>query len=143
MSRNRLLLIAGALAIAATASLIFGIVLLQKNIASYIASHYQEYSRDANATRYACTGSPAQVTNTLAGYLAPEARAASGNNQYLRYANNIVVVGPDGKYPCSIRVEDINAGYSHGSYIFLGTGFFPGSPAGGAGGSAGGPDGTK
>jgi hypothetical protein len=79
MSRNRLLLIAGALAVAATALLIFGIVLLQKNISSYVASHYQQYSRDANATRYVCTGSPAQVANTLAGYLALEARAARGS----------------------------------------------------------------
>ena len=49
MSRNRLFWIAGGLAVAATASLIFGITLLHKNIASYIASHYHEYSRDANA----------------------------------------------------------------------------------------------
>jgi hypothetical protein len=123
--------------------LIFGIVLLQKNISSYVASHYQQYSRDANATRYVCTGSPAQVANTLAGYLAPEARAASGNNQYLRYANNIVVVGPDGKYPCSIRLEALSAGYSHGAFIFLGPGFTPGSPSHGSGGRPGGPGGTK
>jgi hypothetical protein len=143
MSRNRLLLIAAALAIAATASLIFGIVLLQKNIASYVAHHYQQYSRDANATRYVCTGSPAQVANTLACYLAPEARAASGNSQYLRYANNIVVVGPDGKYPCSIRLEDLSAGYSHGAFVFLGPEFSPGSPSHGSGGRPGGPGGIK
>jgi len=143
MSRNRLFLIAGALAIAATASLIFGIVLLQKDVDSYIASHFHEYSRDADGSRYACTGSPAQVANTLAGYEAPEARAASGNNQYLRYDDSIAIVGPDGKYPCSIRVEDLSAGYSHGSFIFLGPGFSPGSPSGGAGGRPGGPGGTK
>ena len=143
MSRNRLFLIAAALAIAASASLIFGIMLLRKDIDSYIASHYHEYSRDANATRYACTGSPAQVANTLAGYEEPEARGASGNNQYLRYSDSIMIVGPDGKYPCSIRVEDLSAGYSHGSFIFLGPGFTPGSPSGGAGGRPGGPGGIK
>ena len=143
MSRNRLFWIAGGLAVAATASLIFGITLLHKNIASYIASHYHEYSRDANAARYVCTGSPAQVANTLADYQAPEARAANGNNQYLRYSNNIVIVGPDGNYPCSIRLESLSAGYSHGAFIFLGPGFFPGSPSGGAGGTPGGPGGTK
>ncbi len=143
MSRNRLFLIAAALAIAAGASLIFGIMLLRKDIDSYIASHYHEYSHDANATRYACTGSPAQVANTLAGYEEPEARGASGNNQYLRYSDNIMIVGPDGKYPCSIRVEDLSAGYSHGSFIFLGPGFTPGSPSGGAGGRPGGPGGIK
>ncbi|AKN17431.1 DUF4247 domain-containing protein [Mycobacterium haemophilum] len=143
MSRNRLLVIAGALAVTATVSLVFGIMLLNKNISSYIASHYHEYSRDANGIRYACTGSPAQVAQTLANYQTPEARAANGTNQYLRYSNNIVTVGPDGNYPCSIRIEPLSAGYSHGTFIFLGPGFTPGSPSGGAGGSPGGPGGTK
>jgi hypothetical protein len=143
MSRKRLFWIAGGLAVAAVVSLVFGIVLQQKDIGSYIAGHYREYSRDANGTRYVCSGSPAQVANTLASYQAPEARASNGENQYLRYSNNIVTVGPDGNYPCSIRVESLSAGYSHGAFIFLGPGFTPGSPSGGAGGSPGGPGGTK
>ena len=143
MSRNRLFLIAGGLALAATASLIFGIMLLNKDITSYIASHYQEYSRDANGTRYACTGSPDEVADTLADYQAPEARADNDKTEYLRYSNNIVIVGPDGGHPCSIRVENLSAGYSHGAFIFLGPGFSPGSPAGGAGGRPGGPGGVK
>jgi hypothetical protein len=143
MSRKGLFWIAGGLAVAATVSLVFGIVLLNKNIASYIAGHYHEYSRDANGTRYQCTGSPEQVADTLADYQAPEARVDNGKNLYLRYNNNIVIVGPDGSYPCSIRVEPLSAGYSHGAFIFLGPGFTPGSPSGGAGGTPGGPGGTK
>ncbi|MEQ0669918.1 DUF4247 domain-containing protein, partial [Mycobacterium tuberculosis] len=53
--------------------------------------------------------------------------------------NNIVTVGPDGTYPCIIRVENLSAGYNHGAYVFLGPGFTPGSPSGGSGGSPGGP----
>ncbi len=143
MSRNRLLLIAGALALAAIASLIFGIVLLHKDITSYIGGHYQEYSRDADGTRYACTGSPDEVADTLAEYQAPVARADNDKTEYLRYSNNIVIVGPDGSRPCSIRLEGLSAGYSHGAFIFLGPGFIPGSPAGGAGGRPGGPGGVK
>jgi len=143
MSRKRLFWIAGGLAVAAVVSLVFGMMLLQKDIDSYIASHYREYSRDANGTRYVCTGSPEDVADELADYQQPEARADSGDNQYLRYNNHIVTVGPDGNHPCSIRVESLNAGYSHGAFIFLGPGFSPGSPAGGAGGSPGGPGGTK
>ena len=142
MSRGSLLLISGALVAAAAASLFFGIKFLNRNIASYIPSHYQQYSRDANGTRYACTGSPAQVASTLANYQDPEARAANGDSQYLRY-NDIVTVGPDGGRPCSIRVEPLSAGYNHGAYRFLGPGFTPGSPSGGAGGTPGGPGGTK
>lgn len=143
MSRNRLLLVSAGLAIAAIASLIFGIVLLNKDIGSYIASNYKEYSRDANGTRYVCSGTPDEVADSLADYQTPDARADNGNSEYLRYSDNIVIVGPDGNRPCTIRVEPLSAGYSHGSFIFLGPGFSPGSPSSGAGGTPGGPGGTK
>jgi hypothetical protein len=143
MSRNRLLLVAGALALAATVCLISGISLLSRDIGSYIAANYREESRDANGTRYLCTGSPKQVANTLTKYKSPAARASSGENEYLRYRHNIVIVGRDGSHPCVIRVEKLSAGYNHGSYIFLGPGFYPGSPSGGSGGSPGGPGGSK
>ncbi|GAB3030579.1 DUF4247 domain-containing protein [Mycobacterium bourgelatii] len=143
MSRNRLLLIAAALAAGGLVSLIFGVVLLSRNIETYIASHYHEYSHDLNGKRYVCSGSPKQVADTLAHYKPPAARAHSGANHYLRYNRVIVIVGPDGGYPCSIRVEPLSAGYNHGSFIFLGPGFTPGSPSGGSGGSPGGPGGSK
>lgn len=143
MSRNRLFVVAFALAAASVASLVFGIVLQHKDIRSYIASHYREYSHDADGTRYLCEESPAKVANTLAGYQSPAARASDAGSQYLRYDDAIVSVGPDGQHPCSIRVESLSAGYSHGAYIFLGPGFSPGAPSRGTGGSSGGPGGAK
>ncbi|MEZ0353815.1 DUF4247 domain-containing protein [Mycobacterium sp. pR1184] len=143
MSRKQLFSLAGGLAAASVVSLVIGIILLQKDIAGYVASNYREYSRDANATRYLCSGSPDQVADALADYQEPEARADNDNNEYLRYSDNIVTVGPDANHPCSIRVESLGAGYSHGSYVFLGPGFSPGSPSSGSGGSPGGPGGTK
>ena len=138
-----MLVLAIALAATSLISLIFGILLQHKDIRSYVASHYREYSHDADGTRYVCQGSPTQVADTLAGYQRPAARASSTGTQYLRYDDAIVMVGPDGMYPCSIRVEDLGAGYSHGAFIFLGPGFHPGAPSGGAGGSPGGPGGAK
>ena len=143
MSRNGLFLLAVGLAISSVVSLVFGISMQHKDIRSYIASHYQEYSRDAGGTRYLCSGSPTQVADTLTGYQSPAARANNSGTQYLRYNDAIVSVGADGTHPCSIRVEDLAAGYSHGAFIFLGPGFYPGSPSGGSGGSTGGPGGTK
>ena len=143
MSRNRLFVLAFVLAATSIASLVFGISLQSKNIRSYVASHYQEYSRDAGGTRYLCSGSPSEVADTLADYQNPAAQADNAGSEYLRYDDAIVTVGPDGTHACSIRVEDLAAGYSHGSFIFLGPGFYPGSPASGAGGSTGGPGGTK
>jgi Domain of unknown function (DUF4247) len=143
MSRNRLFVIAVVLALTSFTSLFFGISLQRKDIRSYIASHYREYSHDADGTRYLCEGSPAQVANTLAGYQSPAARASNAGSQYLRYDDAIVSVGPDGQHPCSIRVEGLGGGYSHGAFIFLGPGFYPGAPSSGTGGSSGGPGGTK
>jgi hypothetical protein len=143
VSRNSLFVLAVVLVLASATSLAFGISLQSKNIRSFIASRYHEYSRDADGTRYVCEGSPAQVANTLAGYQDPEARASNAGTQYLRYDNAMVSVGPDGPHPCSVRVEDLAAGYSHGAFIFLGPGFYPGAPSSGAGGSSGGPGGTK
>ncbi len=143
MSRNRLLWIAGGLAVAASACLGVGLVLLTRDIGSFVAGHYQEYAHDANARRYVCMGSPKQVADTLTHYKKPSARASNGDNEYLRYSRYIVVVGPDGTRACSIRVEGLSAGYSHGSYVFLGPGFTPGSPSGGSGGRPGGPGGAK
>jgi hypothetical protein len=143
MSRNGLFLLAIGLAITSVASLVFGISLQHKDIRSYIASHYHEYSREPGGTRYLCTGSPTQVADTLTSYQGPAARANNAGTQYLRYDDAIVSVGVDGTHPCSIRVEDLAAGYSHGAFIFLGPGFYPGSPSRGSGGSTGGPGGTK
>ncbi len=143
MSRNGLFLLAIGLAITSVVSLVFGISMQHKDIRSYIASHYHEYSHDAGGTRYLCTGSPTQVADTLTGYQRPAARANNAGTQYLRYDDAIVSVGADGTHPCSIRVEDLAAGYSHGAFIFLGPGFYPGSPSHGSGGSTGGPGGTK
>jgi Domain of unknown function (DUF4247) len=143
VTRNRLFVIAVVLALASFTSLFFGISMQHKDIRSYIAAHYREYSHDADGTRYLCDGSPAKVANTLADYQSPAARASSAGTQYFRYDDAIVSVGPDGQHPCSIRVEGLGAGYSHGAFVFLGPGFYPGAPSGGAGGSSGGPGGTK
>jgi surface antigen len=143
VSRNRLLILAAVLAVASATSLGFGITLQSKDIRSYIAAHYQAYSHDPDGTRYVCQGAPAAVVDTLVGYQSPEAQASNAGTQYLRYDNAMVMVGPDGTRPCSIRVEDLAAGYSHGAFVFLGPGFYPGAPASGAGGSPGGPGGTK
>jgi hypothetical protein len=114
-----------------------------EDIGSYAAGQYREYSRDANGVRYECSGSPSDVADDFEDYQDSEARVRDHGTEYLRYDDNIVIVGPDGKRPCTVRVEDIDAGYSHGAYLFLGSGFRPGSPSGGAGGSTGGPDGAK
>ncbi|HEX2285869.1 MAG TPA: DUF4247 domain-containing protein [Mycobacterium sp.] len=143
MPRAGLFWLAGGLAVAGILCLVWGISLQDKDIRSHLADNYQEYSRDADGVRYVCDGSPDRVAHEIAQFEEPEAQADDRGTEYLRYEDDIVTVGPDAGRPCSIRVEDTDARYSHGGFIFLGPGFTPGSPAGGAGGSPGGPDGNK
>jgi hypothetical protein len=147
VSRGRLFLISGVLALAAMLCLALG-ANATPNIRSYVDENYQRYSTAAGATRYECSGPPARVADDLAAVREPQARASDRGTEYLRYDDDIIAIGPDGNRPCTIRVEDIRSGgYSGGAFIFLGPGFFPGSPAGGSGGGtgggSGGPDGPK
>ncbi|MCT7659187.1 DUF4247 domain-containing protein [Mycobacterium deserti] len=143
MTRNNLFWLAGGLAVAGVVFLIWGISLMNNDIRSHLAANYQEYGRDSDGAKYACTGRPQQVASEIAQAKAPEAQATDRGSEYLRYNDDIVIVGPDAGRPCSIRVEDTDARYSGGGFIFLGPGFTPGSPSGGSGGSPGGPDGSK
>jgi hypothetical protein len=144
MTRSGLFGLSGLLAVAGIVCFLWGTSLMKSgDVRSHVADTYREYSRDGDGVRYACDGSPAVVADEIAARAEPEARATDRGTQYLRYEDEVVTVGRDGTLPCSVRVEDINARYSGGGFIFLGPGFTPGSPAGGSGGSPGGPDGAK
>lgn len=144
MSRTGLFWLAGGLAVAGIVCLVLGISMQNRDIRTHVAENYAAYSHGAEASSYECSGSPSEVADRLAAYQRPEARATDRGTEYLRYDDDIVIVGRDGSRPCTIRVEDVRGSrYSGGGFIFLGPGFFPGSPAGGAGGSPGGPGGSK
>lgn len=143
MTRNTLFGLSALLGTLGVVLLIGGIALQNKDVRNHVRETYRQYSADGGNGRYECSGSPKSVADDIAAYHAPEARASDRGTEYLRYNDDIVTVGPEGRYPCSIRVEDTNARYNGGGFIFLGPGFTPGSPAGGSGGSSGGPGGTK
>jgi Domain of unknown function (DUF4247) len=143
MTRGNLFVLALGLAIGGFICLFWGISLMGNDVRTHLTDNYREYNRDADGIRYACDGTPGTVASNIAGQHEPEARATDLDSVYMRYEDDIVIVGPDGNRPCSIRVEDVDARYSGGGFIFLGPGFTPGSPAGGSGGSPGGPDGNK
>lgn len=134
LTRGQLFILAGGLAVAAVLCLV-GAATLAPDIRSHVKDTYSAYGAD----EYACDGTPKKVADDLSAFQPPEARASDKGSEFLRYDDDIVIVGPDGNRPCAIQVQDLDDGYSHGSFIFLGPGFTPGSPAGGSGGSSGGP----
>jgi hypothetical protein len=143
VTRTGLFTLSGVLAVAGVLCLLLGVSLKGGNIRDHVAENYAQYRTDGDGTNYTCSGSPSAVADELAAQVPPEARMTDRGATYLRYDDEIVIVGPDGTRPCTIRVEDLGARYSSGGFIFLGPGFFPGSPSGGSGGSPGGPDGSK
>ncbi|BCI52535.1 hypothetical protein NIIDNTM18_18130 [Mycolicibacterium litorale] len=143
VTRTGLFTLSGVLAAGGVLCLLLGISLMGGNIRDHVATNYTRYAGDTNGTDYTCSGSPSAVADSLAAEVPPEARMTDRGSTYLRYDDEIVIVGPDGARPCTIRVEDLGARYNSGGFIFLGPGFYPGSPSGGSGGSPGGPDGSK
>jgi hypothetical protein len=140
MTRGRLFLLAGALATGSVGCLT-GSLMVGPTLASYLGDNYHS----AGSGRYTCSGSPGDVADDIAEDQAPQARTtdAKTNTEYLRYDDNIVSVGKFGNQACSIHVEGLNDGYNQGHYTYLGSGFYPGSPASSSGGASGGPGGVK
>lgn len=138
MTRGKMLILAGALAVASVLCLAIGIS-TARTIQSYVKDRYQNVGYNT----YRCSGSPSAVADDLARAHRPEARATDRGNYYLRYSNSIAIVGAGSGQSCTIRLENLNSGYNHGSYVFLGPGFSPGSPSHSSGGSSGGPGGVK
>lgn len=138
LSRVQLFALAAGLGVAGVLFLIMA-ASLGTDIRSHVGETYQEYA----SGKYQCSSTPARVAADLAEYQEPEAQASDRGSVYLRYDDDIAIVGPDGNRPCTIRLQGIDEGgsrgYSGGGFIFLGPGFTPGSPAGGSGGSGGGP----
>lgn len=143
MSRTGLFTLSGILAVAGLLCLLLGVSLQNGDIRDHVAANYDRYGGDTDGTDYTCSGAPAAVADELAAAVPPEARTTDRGVSYLRYDDEIVIVGPDGTRPCTVRVEELGARYHSGGFIFLGPGFFPGAPSGGSGGSPGGPDGAK
>lgn len=100
-------------------------------VRDYIADTYEHRGSSGDIDTYY---SPDPVGTTVSQIVAndePAARKADGGNEYLRYNDDIVTVGAAPAGGSTITVEDLDGRYSSGGFVFLGTGFTPGSPASG------------
>ncbi len=77
------------------------------------------------------TGSGGHHRDRIVDEDEPAARKADGGNEYLRYNDDIVTVGPAAGGGSNISVEDLDGRYRGGHFVYLGPGFTPGSPAAG------------
>lgn len=116
------------------ASFVLGIAgwVTKSDIEKVIKDNYQAIAAD----QYACDNST-ETERFLRDQISPEAEAHRSGVAYLRYPNNVVRIEQQGSgQPCVIYVEDLGR-VNNGHYVFLGTGFRPGSPSSSSGGSGG------
>ncbi|RSZ65183.1 DUF4247 domain-containing protein [Corynebacterium hylobatis] len=98
-----------------------------------------------SATTYQCAGTPAETADRIeeeVGRAQSRATDPADGSEYLRYRRNLISVTQDANGSCSIRVEDLGR-VNNGTFVYLGTGFSPGSPSGSSGGSSGSGSGVK
>ena len=98
-----------------------------------------------SATTYQCTGAPKETADRIekeVGRAQSRATDPADGSEYLRYRRNLISVTQDAGGTCSIRVEDLGR-VNNGTFVYLGTGFSPGSPSGSSGGSSGSGSGVK
>lgn len=110
-------------------------------VRGYLRDTYGAGMRSGDTESWRTPDPIGPVVSGIVGRAQPAARQADGASEYLRYDDDIVVVTPAVGGGSDIRAEDLDGRYAGGFYAFLGGGFRPGSPAGGAGG--GGPGDVK
>ncbi|MCK9928906.1 DUF4247 domain-containing protein [Frankia sp. Mgl5] len=105
------------------------------NVRGWLTDSYRRTDTRGDTESYLSTEPVDRTAAAIAAGVAPAARASDGGSQYLRFADDIVIVSAAAAGAGStVRVEDLDDGFSRGQYARLGSGFTPGSPAGKDGG---------
>ncbi len=106
------------------------------NPTDFIRDTYTSTGTDGDGESFSSPDPVGTTTADIVDAAPPAARQSDGGAEYLRYDDDIVIVTAAAS-GSTVRVEDVDGRYSRGYFVFLGTGFRPGSPA--AGGGDGGP----
>ena len=85
-------------------------------------------------SQYTCTDAKAAYEELVAE-TNPEAHQQDKGNYYLRYSKEMATISQDSAQ-CTLRLEDLRR-LNNGHFVFLGTGFSPGSPSNSSGGTGG------
>jgi hypothetical protein len=110
------------------------------DVDDHIERTYELQNRSGDSATYLAATPVGATAAAIAAAVPPAARQADGGAEYLRYDDDIVIVSaaPGGS---TVHIEDLDERYRSGYFLFLGPGFRPGSPAGGA--ISGGPGDSK
>jgi hypothetical protein len=129
-----------AAVLAVVAALLLGGCGSDGALRNHLDGAYELLGESGDTATYLAPTAVGATAAAIAGALPPAARGADGGSEYLRYDDDIVIVS-GASNGSNVRVEDLDEGYRSGRYRHLGSGFDPGSPAGGA--TDGGPGDSK
>lgn len=108
------------------------------DVRGWIADRYSRVAGGGDSVQYTSSESVGRTAAAISANVKPAARASQAGTEYLRFADDIVIVsaaaGAAAAAGSTVRVEDLDGRFRQGQYAFLGSGFSPGSPAGDDGG---------
>lgn len=135
MKNNRgwiIALVGGVLAV------LLGLVLVASggNAVRYVRDNYTPTAQAANT--YECRGDAAATIADISNHERPDATGEQDQTEYMRYGNDVIMVGPSGELACRVQIDENSRTLRSGGFLFLGGAFGPRSPAGSSGGSSGG-----
>lgn len=122
---------AGRAVAVVAAALLLGGCGADDDVRDHLDDTYELQDSRGDTATYLAPTPVGTTTAAIVGAVPPAARQADGAAEYLRYDDDIVIVSaaPGGS---TVHVEDLDDRYRSGHYAYLGPGFNPGSPAGGA-----------
>lgn len=124
--------------VAGVCAILLGLVLVGtgKNATRYVKENYSPVAGTAHT--YECKGDQTATVRDIRDHEKPDADGSNQGSDYLRYGNDVIIVGRSGGLPCRVQLDENSRTLRSGGFIFLGGAFSPGSPAGSSGGSSGG-----
>ncbi len=100
------------------------------SVREHLGDRFEHRSTSGSVVTYHSKDPVGTTVSRIVADDEPSARRADGNNEYLRYPDDIVTVGPAAGGGSTVTVEDLGR-YNGGHFTYLGPGFSPGSPAAG------------
>lgn len=119
-------------------AVLLGLVLVAggKNAVRYVRDNYTPTAKAANT--YNCRGDAEATVADIRDHERPDASQKQGQTEYLRYGDDMIIVGPSGGLGCRVQLDENSRTLRSGGFLFLGGSFGPRSPASSSGGSSGG-----
>ena len=112
------------------------LVVASSNAVRYVRKNYTQAA--GTASTYECRGDRSTTVADISAHERPDAKNLQEQTEYLRYGDDMIIVGPSGGSSCRVQIDENSRTLRSGGFLFLGGAFGPRSPSSSSGGSSGG-----